>query len=267
MELDPRRYMTGESAIPSLGFSLYTKSWKPTGTVKARLVFIHGFSDHCNGPDFFFSYLASHGIEVHSFDQRGFGRSVQTPKQRGKSGPTKTVLLDMTEMIMTVLPSPYPVFLMGHSMGGQQVLYYSTQGPASILQQISGFITEAPAIISPMLLARHNAEVEADEMFHGYCTLEGMNKALDRAEYNTSAGRKQLGDATPRHEPSLLMLHGTSDDVCLPSSSEVYFGKCPLTDKELKLYNGWLHEMHTEIGEDKLTFAQDVTQWILSRSK
>ncbi|KAI5235173.1 alpha/beta-hydrolase [Aureobasidium subglaciale] len=299
MELDPKRYTTEESAISSLGFPLYTKSWKPTGTVKARLVFIHGFSDHCNGPNFFFSYLAGHGIEVHSFDQRGFGRSVKTPKQRGQSGPTKTVLLDMTEMIMTVLPSQYPVFVMGHSMGGQQVLYYGTQGPASILQQISGFITEAPAIHLPdaprgvlrSLLSlgakwlpnvqvkaapattrltrdqRHNAEVEADELFHGYCTLEGMSGALDRVDYNISVGCKQLGDATPRHEPSLLMLHGTSDDVCLPSGSEVYFGKCPLKDKELKLYDGWLHEMHAELGEDKLTFAQEVTQWILSRSK
>ena len=180
----------------------------------------------------------------------------------------------MTELLMTVLPSPYPVFLMGHSMGGQQVLYYGTQGPVSILQQLSGFIVEAPAIHLPdaptgflRLLLQYtakmlpkfqmhaapkparltrdpvrNAEIEADVLFHGYCTLEGMNGALERVDYNISAGCKQLGEATPMHEPSLLMLQGTADDVCLLSGAEEYFEKCPLKDKELKLYEGWLHE-------------------------
>ncbi|THZ77689.1 alpha/beta-hydrolase [Aureobasidium pullulans] len=271
MDVDTSKYVTEESAVSSLGFSLYTKSWKPTGIVKARLVFVHGFSDHCNNPGvFFFPYLASHGIEV------GFGRSANLPSQRGASGPTKTVLLDMTELLMTVLPSPYPVFLMGHSMGGQQVLYYGTQGPVSILQQLSGFIVEAPAIHLPdapagfmRLLLRYmakmlpkfqmhaapkparltrdpvrNAEIEADVLFHGYCTLEGMNGALERVDYNISAGCRQLGEATPMHEPSLLMLQGTADDVCLLSGAEEYFKKCPLKDKELKLYEGWLHELH-----------------------
>ncbi|THW06942.1 alpha/beta-hydrolase [Aureobasidium pullulans] len=230
---------------------------------------------------------------------RGFGRSAKLPSQRGASGPTKTVLLDMTELLMTVLPSPYPIFRMGHSMGGQQVLYYGTQGPVSILQQLSGFIVEAPAIHLPdaptgfmRLLLRYtakmlpkfqmhaapkperltrdpvrNAEIEADVLFHGYCTLEGMDGALERVDYNISAGCKQLGEATPMHEPSLLMLQGTADDVCLPSGAEEYFEKCPLKDKELKLYEGWLHELHGEVGGDKLTFARDVTYWILSHSK
>lgn len=61
-------------------------------------------------------------------------------------------------------------------------------------------------------------------------------------DYNISAGCRQLGEATPMHEPSLLMLQGTADDVCLPSGAEEYFKKCPLKDKELKLYEGWLHE-------------------------
>ncbi|THW72384.1 alpha/beta-hydrolase [Aureobasidium pullulans] len=320
MNTDSSKYVTDESAISSLGFPLYTKSWKPAGIVKARLVFVHGFSDHCNNPGvFFFPYLASHGIEVYAYDQRyhlpsrnkqqiqtdltpnlrGFGRNAKLPSQRGASGPTKTVLLDMTELLMTVLPSPYPVFLMGHSMGGQQVLYYGTQGPVSILQQLSGFIVEAPAIHLPdaptgfmRLLLRYtakmlpkfqmhaapkparltrdpvrNAEIEADVLFHGYCTLEGMDGALERVDYNISAGCKQLGEATPMHEPSLLMLQGTADDVCLLSGAEEYFKKCPLKDKELKFYEGWLHELHGEVGEEKLTFARDVTYWILSHSK
>lgn len=52
------------------GQSLYTKTWKPAGPVKAYLVFVHGFSDHCNRYDSLFPPLVSRGIEVRSWDQR-----------------------------------------------------------------------------------------------------------------------------------------------------------------------------------------------------
>lgn len=86
------------------GQKLYTKTWKvmsntiieskhmltlyqTDGPAKARIVFVHGFSDHCNiAPPFesrtpanacsgntydnLFPALASNGIEVYAFDQR-----------------------------------------------------------------------------------------------------------------------------------------------------------------------------------------------------
>lgn len=52
------------------GRKLYTKTWTTDGPAQARLVFIHGFSDHINTYGNFFPYLASKGIEVYSFDQR-----------------------------------------------------------------------------------------------------------------------------------------------------------------------------------------------------
>ncbi|THW55482.1 alpha/beta-hydrolase [Aureobasidium pullulans] len=304
MNIDSRKYVTDESAISSLGFPLYTKSWKPAGIVKARLVFVHGFGDHCELPKMALTYSVfpltkQMQVTIPVSSSSPIWPVIGLKCTHLIKGPTKTVLLDMTELLMTVLPSPYPIFLMGHSMGGQQVLYYGTQGSVSILQQLSGFIVEAPAIQLPdaptgfmRLLLRYtakmlpkfqmhaapkpgrltrdpvrNAEIEADVLFHGYCTLEGMDGALERVDYNISAGCKQLGEATPMHEPSLLMLQGTADDVCLPSGAEEYFEKCPLKDKELKLYEGWLHELHGEVGGDKLTFARDVTYWILSHSK
>ena len=52
------------------GHKLYTKIWATEGPAKARLVFIHGFSDHINTYGNFFPYLASKDIEVYGFDQR-----------------------------------------------------------------------------------------------------------------------------------------------------------------------------------------------------
>lgn len=52
------------------GGKLYTKTWSTEGPAKARLVFVHGFSDHINTYGSFFPTLAAKGIEVYSFDQR-----------------------------------------------------------------------------------------------------------------------------------------------------------------------------------------------------
>lgn len=52
------------------GVQLYTKTWKPTGQVRAYVVFVHGFSDHCNRYGPLFPTLASKGIEVRAWDQR-----------------------------------------------------------------------------------------------------------------------------------------------------------------------------------------------------
>lgn len=78
--------------------------------------------------------------------QRGWGRSVEQPKQRGFTGPTTRVLDDITSFLKTVIPCPIPLFLMGHSMGGGEVLLYMSIGPAELRKHIRGYLLESPFI-------------------------------------------------------------------------------------------------------------------------
>jgi acylglycerol lipase len=55
-----------------------------------------------------FPTLASHGIEVYGFDQRGWGRSVEKASEKGLSGPTSLILSDIASFIKTLLPSKVP---------------------------------------------------------------------------------------------------------------------------------------------------------------
>ncbi|KAH9826746.1 putative monoglyceride lipase, partial [Teratosphaeria destructans] len=83
---------------------LYTKTWRPTSTpLHARLIFIHGFSDHINFQGPLFPILAQHGIVTYAFDQRGWGRSARTPAEKGKSGPTTQVLRDINDFVLHAL--------------------------------------------------------------------------------------------------------------------------------------------------------------------
>jgi acylglycerol lipase len=51
------------------------------------------------------------------------------------------VLDDITSFIQPLLPSPVPFFLMGHSMGGGEVLCYAAQGPQEVRKHIRGYRT------------------------------------------------------------------------------------------------------------------------------
>ncbi|EAQ86510.1 hypothetical protein CHGG_07763 [Chaetomium globosum CBS 148.51] len=93
-----------EGTLEVKGDSLYTKSWVPEGPIKAKLIFIHGFSDHLGRYGAFFSALAARGIAVHGLDQRGWGRSVKKPADMGLTGPTTQVLADMAAFHHTPPP-------------------------------------------------------------------------------------------------------------------------------------------------------------------
>ncbi|KAJ4306550.1 hypothetical protein N0V88_001354 [Collariella sp. IMI 366227] len=95
-----------EGTVEIGGHSLYTKSW-----LVPLLLFIHGFSDHLGRYTTFFPTLASRGIAVHGLDQRGWGRSVSKPADRGHTGPTAQVLADMAAFITPHLPSSLPTRL------------------------------------------------------------------------------------------------------------------------------------------------------------
>ena len=83
-----------------------------------------------------------------AFDQRGWGRSVKTPSQRGLTGSTVTVLNDLSSLVDSVLLTAasmsVPVFLMGHSMGGAEVLQWAARGPFDMRSQIRGYLAESP---------------------------------------------------------------------------------------------------------------------------
>ncbi|KAI1324910.1 Alpha/Beta hydrolase protein [Xylariaceae sp. FL0255] len=277
------------------GVKLFTKSWKPTNPASASVVFLHGFSDHCTRFTDLFQNLVGHGIEVHAFDQRGWGHSVTRKSERGRTGPTSQVLSDITGYLNTLLPSSIPLFLMGHSMGGQEVLTYATQGPERISHQLRGFLAEAPHIrlhalgepswfivlagrfasklfpywqfvsrLDPKYMCRDETTRSlwpTDDLCHDTGTLEGIVGMLDRAK-ELQSGRPEVRDWDGL---SVALFHGTGDMCCDCEATKTYYEKLPVKDKKLFVYEGVYHCIHLEPEEDKKGFIKDVADWILDR--
>ena len=109
--------------------------------------------------DFFPNLAANYSIAVHSFDQRGWGRTVQQRREKGLTGPTTTVLADIRAFCTSLTSgkgdyqgNALPLFLMGHSMGGAEALHFMlTEAPRPVaygppVATIQGLLLESPYI-------------------------------------------------------------------------------------------------------------------------
>jgi len=284
---------------------LYTKTWKTSGPPKARIILVHGFSDHVNMYNDLLNSLASKGIQVHAFDQRGWGRSVQAPAQKGLTGPTENVLEDITSFIKSVTATDsddaVPLFLMGHSMGGAETLMYAANGPPEVLRKFRGFIAEAPFValhpstrpwkstvvlgrlagkllphmhmvnkLDPKLLSRDPEiakQFKADPLCHETGTLEGLAGMLDRA------AALENGDVVVKEgmgeggKTRILVLHGTADGICdFQATKKMYDRLSGIQDREMRVFEGGYHVLHAEPGEDGRRFKGDLVKWIMDRS-
>jgi len=247
------------------------------------------------------TYLASRSIAVHGFDQRGWGRSVAKRAERGLTGPTSRVLADMAAFIRAHLPSSPsdpPLFVMGHSMGGGQVLRFACDNDGSytdIVKQVRGWLCEAPFIglapeeqpnwltvfgarlvgklfprmhyvheIAPESLSRIDEEVRSireDGLMHNTGTLEGLGHLIDRTA-DLSSGRTRPDGAKVR---SLWIGHGTDDKGTAYSETKRWFDSYAgvIEDREMKTYEGAYHQLHADLCREE--FEKDVADWILAR--
>lgn len=218
------------------------------------------------------------------------------PAEKGLTGPTAQVVADVAAFIQDKLPSDVPVFVMGHSMGGGEVLTLAGDAQyKELVSQIRGWILEAPFIgfspeevpsaakvfvgrlvgrllprrqlkhvVPPEHLTRDPEEVESirnDPLCHNTGTLEGLASLLDRTAL-LSSGAVQLGPEVH----SLFFMHGTKDLTCSYDASMKFLNdQKAVEDKEAKSYEGCYHQLHVDLCKDE--FTKDVVDWILKRSK
>ncbi|KAL2849019.1 Alpha/Beta hydrolase protein [Aspergillus pseudodeflectus] len=145
---------TSGSFFLSDGLEVYSRVWEPTDSpIKSHIAFLHGFGDRCDQYDAFFSLLvANYPVKVHAWDRRGWGKTVRTKAQMGDTGKTPQVIAEIHEALIYIASTipdirQTPLFLMGHSMGGQEsALYLLNPELDGHRPPITGWILEAPYI-------------------------------------------------------------------------------------------------------------------------
>jgi pimeloyl-ACP methyl ester carboxylesterase len=106
--------------VEANGLSLHVLAWEPPEEVAPRArapvcVLLHGYMDAATSFDQIAPHLARAGFRVFAPDQRGFGDSAHVPAGGYYHFPD--YVFDAADLLDALSPGE-PVFLVGHSMGG-----------------------------------------------------------------------------------------------------------------------------------------------------
>jgi alpha-beta hydrolase superfamily lysophospholipase len=269
-----------ENELSSGGLRLWWGMSLPGERVRAEVVLTHGLGEHAGRYEHVAACLGEAGIRVIAYDLRGHGRS---GGPRGDA-PAYDALLDDLDRVLTVCPrGEGPIFLMGHSLGGQITLKYLLERRPAVrgaviaspwlrlafmpsrwrlfLGQLAMRIYPAFSQRTPgdsMRLSRdreHLASLSAPELLH--------HRISTRLFFAIQQAGRDLLRLAPKLELPILLLHGEADEVTSPKATEEFFGRAKSEDKRLVLVPDALHETHNDLCRDHV--LSEILGWLRGR--
>lgn len=262
------------------GIRLYYRSWAPVKPERILCV-VHGLGEHSGRYARLADYLTRKRIAVFALDMHGHGIS------GGKKGHIKNyeLLLSDVEELLKTARSEYtdlPMYLMGHSMGGNVVANYVLKMNTG---ELDGYILSSPWLrlvfdpprwklkfgkffnrfwpsftqpnnLDTKYLSKDPAIVKAyeeDPLVHGHISA-GMFACI------TGAGEKALNTGKKASLPGLVY-HGNMDRIIDWKSSKELAAKLGAEWHEL---NEVYHEPHNDLEKDLV--YELLAKWICQPS-
>ncbi|MCW5695392.1 MAG: lysophospholipase [Bauldia sp.] len=262
------------------GVTIFVRSWEPAPAPRAVVVICHGLNAHSGLYAWAAAQLAAAGFAVFALDLRGRGRS------EGERFLVRDIADYVADVHTTVMAAKsrhpgLPVFLLGHSAGGVTACVYALDHGSELAGLISesfAFRVPAPMIVLTVmksvsgLIPRAKvlrlksrdfsrdpqvvAALDADPLIANEAQPAATIAALVRANDRLLA---ELGRITL----PVLILHGTADKVTLPAGSQLFFDRAGSSDKQLKLYDGHVHDLLADYGKEGV--IADIIGWIDQR--
>lgn len=264
------------------GDALFLRSAEVSGDVKANILLTHGMGEHSARYFHVAECLANKGYRLCTYDLRGHGRS------KGRRGHIHHYgeLLDDLDRVLAHYRglNGGPLFLYGHSLGGQITLSYllqrkpdvagaiitspwlelSFQPPrwkvmlAEILVNLWPTFTQTGPN-NPSLLSRDLdflAAMPLEELTH--------HKVSARMFGEITLAARTVLESSAGFDYPLLLVHGAKDPLTSAAATTRFFDVAASSDKTLKIYPEMLHETHNEIGRE--TVLAEIVQWLDQRS-
>jgi alpha-beta hydrolase superfamily lysophospholipase len=258
--------------------ALFAQSWEPIDQAVGGVAIVHGLGEHSSRYAHVAEKLAGEGYLVLTQDQRGHG---QSGGQRGHVAEYSWLLDDIERLVKELrerLPSG-PIFLYGHSLGGNLVLNYSLRRRSPVAGIIASSPLLLPAVTPPpwkRSLARFlnyvwpsftfRTGIRSSDLSHDPAALAARESdplihhrvSARLAVQMMAAGRWSLAHATELATPALI-LHGTADPVT-DCAASIEFAKRASDCCTLRTFPGLLHELHWEFERDEI--LSSVIQWM-----
>ena len=276
-------------AVPTPdGITLTGRHWAlPSGiTRRGALLIVHGLGEHSGRYGHVADALHAIGLEVRSYDQRGFGLS-DGPQGRL---PWPDALLDDVQLVFTRYEAELsaqgdtvPPVLLGHSMGGAvaaravtsrsirpRALVLSSPAFEPVLAAPERGTLEFLSGPAPNLPLRHH--IVPEQLTHDPDIIEDFK--ADRLVHNQisprlimailNAGQGALAMAPDLRVPTLLQVAG-QDSVVRAQRSREFAGKSPAQVTSLLWYDALFHEVYNESPADRARALADLQTWLRGR--
>lgn len=256
---------------------LFGQYWAPE-TAKGVVVLVHGMGEHSGRyEDSVVPHLLKNNYAIVAYDQFGHGQS------HGKRGhcPSYEALLESLEYVIKrakLLFSNVPVFLYGHSLGGNIVINYTIRKQPDV----KGVVATSPFLrlafqppkwkvalgklmlkIAPSITMPSEIEEAAissipnevkryqeDPLNHGKISPMFLFPVINAGEYAIANAHKL--------KIPMLVTHGTGDRII------DYQGSVAFTNQahgaELKLYNNGYHELHHDVYAEEMLLT--IVKWL-----
>ena len=259
------------------GLELWSRGWKPENP-KAVIVLVHGHGEHLARYQHVAEAITASGYAMQAFDVRGHGKS---EGQRGHAPGYESLMNDITDFIGDAQKRypGLPIFLYGHSMGGNQVINYTLRSS----QALKGAIVTGPWLrlafdppavqvlvakllnnIAPSFSLASGLSQEAlsrdPEVVKKYASDPLVHDRISVRLYTGMYGNGlwALDHADDLKIPMLLM-HGSADKLTSAPASEEFARKAGSL-VTLRIWDGFFHELHNE--PEKADVTQTMLTWL-----
>jgi len=265
------------------GLRLFWHSVKPAQPI-AHVAVLHGYAEHLGRYQEITHALVTAGYAVHLMDARGHG---QSGGKRAHCDKFDEYLQD-TELFLARVTSQAngaPVFLLGHSHGGLVAARYLLDKPNAVKAAllfspyfrlklaVSPLKVWAARLIGkalpalPMKNALKVEQLTRDVAIQNATKTDPLYQQIATPRWfseSTAAQETVLRRATEFVTP-FIMFFGGADPIADPVAGREFFAAATSKDKQLKVYDGLLHELFHEPERDLV--LRDMLTWLDERAK
>ena len=267
------------SLAGSNGATLYHQAWMPEGQPVAVVMICHGLGEHSGRYGNVVEALVPAGYAVHALDHQGHGRS-SGPRAHIRRYGDFLVDFDAFRGHVATRHPGAPLFLLGHSMGGNIALGYALEHQ----DQLRGLILSGPALTVPDdvprlllrlsgVLGRLTPRLRATALDATKISRDPAVVAAYRSDPLVFTGKFTAGlgsallsamqsfpDRVAGLRLPLLILHGTADELADPSGSRMLEARAGSSDLTARYYPGLYHEVFNEPERDEV--LADLRAWL-----
>ncbi len=262
------------------GARLFVRAMRPAGSARGVVVVTHGLGEHSGRYGHVARALAARGLGVAMWDLRGHGRS---SGNRGDAETYEDLINDLEAVCAAFREEGKPLFLFGHSMGGQIALRYLEERQP----ECAGAVIASPwlrlafnppwwklalarlaVMVWPGFPQKTGASWERlsrdFEHLASFPDLHLAHHVITTRLYFAvrAAGEAALADAGKLRLP-LLLAHGDDDPITSNQATGELFERAGSGDKTLRSLKGARHETHNDV--DREAIITEICDWVEER--